>query len=130
MLAPPRAARFNSFKRPGDGRIVARRAPCFEPLDLPALGILRTVRMASAAAGQRRWLALEIFVDADDDLFAALDRFEPRRVRFDQLLLQVAGIDRGDRAAHLLDPLEFFRGLRFSSSTLRAISPEPSKISP
>ena len=32
---------------------------------------------------------------------------------FDQLLFQVAGIDGGDRAAHLFDARQFFPGLTF-----------------
>ncbi len=54
---------------------------------------------------------LEIFVDADHDLIAALDRFQPRGVGFHQPLLHVARLDRGHRAAHLVDALELFLGL-------------------
>ena len=72
-----------------------------------------TVMIEFDAAGERRGLGLEIFVDADHDLLAALDRFQPRGVRFDELLLHVAGLDRGDRAAHLVDALELF--LRLAS---------------
>ena len=42
------------------------------------------------------------------------------RVRFDQLLLHVAALDRGDRAAHLVDALAVLPWPRaFSASTLR-----------
>ena len=89
---------------------VARRAPGLQPLDLIDLGLLGDRHDRFDAAGQRRGLAFEIFVDADHDLVAALDRLEPRRVGIDQRPLHVAGFDRGDRAAHLLDALQFVLG--------------------
>ena len=55
------------------------------------------------ARGQRRGLGIGEGVDADDDLLAALDRLEPAGVRFDELRLQRAGLDRLDRAAHRVD---------------------------
>ncbi len=72
-----------------------------------------------------------IFVDPDDNLFAALDGLEARGVGFDQPLLHVTGFDSRDGAAHLLDALassSFASAL--SASTLRLISAEPSKMSP
>ena len=102
---------FQFGERVVDRRVVALRAPGFQPFDLAALGVFRHRHDRLDAAGERRGLALEIFVDADDDLLAALDRFQPRGVRFDQLLLHVAALDRLDRAAHLLDALELFLGL-------------------
>ena len=68
--------------------------------------------MASAAGGQRRGFALEEFVDADDDLLAALDRLEPPRIRFDEPRFHIAALDRSDRAAHRIDDGELVLGLR------------------
>ena len=65
-----------------------------------------TVRIGVGGAGERRGFGLDEPVDADHDLLAALDRLDAARVRFDQLLLHVALLDRGDRAAHRLDVRE------------------------
>ena len=103
MLPPLVAARLSSASASATALVVARRAPGLEPLELVALGVFRHRHDRIDAAGERRGLGLEIFVDADHDLLAALDRFQPRGVGFDQLLLHVAGLDRGHRAAHLVD---------------------------
>ena len=106
MLAPLVAARLNSARASATALLVARGFPRLEPLDLVVLGVFRDDHDRLDTAGERRGLGLQIFVDADDDLLAALDRFQPRGVRFDQLLLHVARLDRGDRAAHVVDALE------------------------
>src|SRR6185437_8629283 len=99
-----RALQF--IQRIGNGTGVACVAPGLQPLDLPAFGILGYGKNGVGGGSQRRRFALEIFVDADDDLIATLDRFQPRGVRLDKLLLQISGIDRDDGAAHLFDALE------------------------
>ena len=48
-----------------------------------------------------------ILVDADDDLLACFDRAKARRVRLDELLLDVAALDRFDCAAPAQDLLHF-----------------------
>ncbi len=112
MILPlPPAARLSASSADLTARVVALRAPGFQLLDLIALGVFRYRHDRLDAAGERRGLALEILVDADHDLLAALDRFQPRGVGFDQLLLHVAALDRLDRAAHLLDALELVFGL-------------------
>ena len=108
MLAAVRRGALEVGERRRDRLGVARRAPGLQPLDLIDLGLLGHGHDRLDAAGERRGLAFEIFVDADHDLIAALDRFEPRGVGIDQLPLHVAALDRGDRAAHLLDALELF----------------------
>src|SRR5262249_51165254 len=50
-----------------------------------------------------RVLGLDEAVDADHGLLAPLDRLEPPRVRLDQLLLEIPGVDRRNCAAHLFD---------------------------
>ena len=52
------------------------------------------------------------------------------RVGFDQLRLHVADLDRGDRAAHCVDLVEFGQRFLFQRLDLAAISGLPSKISP
>ena len=110
---------------------VARCAPGFQPLDLVGFGLRRDRHDRLDAAGQRRRLGFQVFVDADHDLVAALDRLQPRGVGFDELLFHVAGLDRRDRAAHLLDAPELLVARRaLSSSTLLVITSEPSNMSP
>ena len=103
MLAPllRRLAQFR--KRRGDRIGVARRAPGIEPLDLIGLGFLRNGENRIGGIGQRRRLGLDETIDADHGLLAALDRLDPARIGFDQLLLQIAGFDGGNGAAHRLD---------------------------
>ena len=80
MLPWPAAARLSSASAAATAAGVALRTPCLQSLDLAGLGLGRNRHDGIDAAGQRRRLALEIFVDADHDLIAALDRLEPRGV--------------------------------------------------
>ena len=112
MLPPSRRGALELVERRGDRLARRARAPGLEPLDLLGLGLLRhrhdrARRRRSSGEGSVSSEA----VDADHDLLAALDRLEPRGVGFDQLLLHVADLDRGDRAAHLLDARELLLGL-------------------
>src|SRR6516164_898126 len=103
MLAPPRAA----------WRSALSASPRFQPRDLFRLGFFGYGDNRACGLGERRGLGLDEAVDANHDLFAALDRFDPARVRFDELLLEVALLDGGDGAAHLVDLCEFLLGCRF-----------------
>src|SRR5262249_23301958 len=96
-------------RRPG--LLVAARTPGLEPLDLLGLGLWRDGDDRVGGAGERRRLALDEAIDADDGLLAALDRLDAPRVRFHQLLLHVALLDRGYRATHRLDVRELLLGL-------------------
>ena len=111
MLPPLAAARFSSSSAAATALASRAARQAFSRSIWSRSASSDTVMIDIDAAGQRRRLGFEIFVDADDDLLAALDRFQPRGVGFDQLLLHVAALDRGDRAAHLLDALELFLGL-------------------
>ena len=102
-MTPFFAARRSDGERRGDGLVVARGAPGFEPRDLPGLGLLRYGEDRLGGVGERRRLGLDEAVDADDGLLAALDRLDPARIRFDELLFQVTGFHGGHGAAHLLD---------------------------
>ena len=77
-------------RRPRDGR----------PLGLGVDGLDRGVEVG----GQRDGSVVCERVDADDDLLAGLDPGAAGGVRADQRLLHVAGLDRGDRAAHAPAP--------------------------
>src|SRR5262249_54085522 len=98
--------------------VVARRAPGLEPCDLLGLDVIRHREDRVLAGGERRLLALDEAVDADHGLLAALDRLEPPRVRFDQLLLEIPGVDRGNRAAHPVDALELLARLALERGDL------------
>src|SRR6185437_10229738 len=94
-----------------DRIVVACGAPSLQLLDLAALRGLWHSENGIRGTRQGRGLAFKVLVDADHSLLAALDRFQPRRIRLDELLLHVARIDGGNSAAHLLDALEFLLGL-------------------
>ena len=112
MLPPVFAALRKAFERRGDGLRVARVAPGGEPLDLPGLRFRRHGDDRFGGIRQRRRFGLDEAVDADHDLLAALDRFDPARIGFDELLLEIALLDRGDGAAHFFDLGQFlFRRL-------------------
>ena len=98
-------------QRVSHSALIARSAPGGQPFELVALGVLRHRHDRVDAAGERRGLGFQITVDAHHHLLAALDRFQPRGVGFDQLLLHVARLDRGHRAAHGVDARQFFLGL-------------------
>ena len=98
--------RAQLLQRRRDRLLIARGAPGLEPLDLLGLGLRRHGEDGVGSAGERRRLALDEAVDADHGLLAALDRLDPARVRFDQLLLHVALLDRDDGAAHRFDVRE------------------------
>ena len=57
--------------------------------------------------GERRGRALDILVDANDDLVTGFDGAKASRVRLDELLLDVATLDRFDCAAPAEDLLHF-----------------------
>src|SRR5208283_5719285 len=80
-------------------------------LDLLGLDMLWHHHDRVLAGGERRRLAFDELVDADDDLLARFDRLEPSRVRFDELRLHVADLDRGGRASKFVDLLELRLGL-------------------
>ena len=65
--------------------------------------------MSPAISGEAR---LGEAVDADHDLFAAFDRLEAARVRFDQRLLRSPESIAAHRAAHRLDRRDLGLGLR------------------
>src|SRR4029077_17451282 len=62
------------------GLVVALRAAGLQLFDLPAFRAFRPREDGVGGVSQRRRLALEIFVNTDDNLVAAFDRFQPRRV--------------------------------------------------
>lgn len=62
--------------------------------------------------GERIGLGALEAVDADDLLLVGLDPGPPLGVRGDQLRLEIAGLHRGHRAAHLLDPLDLREAVR------------------
>ena len=64
--------------------------------------------MASAAFASGDEFRLDIAIDAHHCMLAALDRLDPARIGFDQLPFQIAGLDRGHRAAHRFDLPQFF----------------------
>src|SRR5262249_14552623 len=91
--------------------LVAAGAPRLETLDLRGLGLGRHGEDGVGRAGERRGLALHETIDPDHGLLAALDRLDAARVRFHELLLHVALLDRGDRAAQRLRVGEPLLGL-------------------
>ena len=110
MFCPLAAAARSADDRGAHAGLVAARAPGLQRGDLLGLD-LRGRRHDQIVAGhQRRRIAFRELVDADDDLLAALDRLEPARVGFDELALEIAGLDRRDRAAHRVDRREFRLG--------------------
>ena len=111
MLRVAGGGAFEFGERRLHGLGVARARQAFSRSICSRSASSDTVRIASMPPVSGEGSRFEIAVDADDDLLAALDRFQPRRVGFDQPLLHVAGLDRGDRAAHLVDALELFHGL-------------------
>ena len=86
---------------------VAGAAPGLELLDLLGFGLRRDREDGIGRAGERRWLALHEPVDADHGLLAAFDRLDAPRVGFHKLLLHIAVLDGGDRAAQPLDVRQF-----------------------
>ena len=110
ILPPPDAARFNSFKAPAtaalsrDARHALSRSIC------PRSASSDTVRMASAAPANgdgslSRYLLTPTTICSPRSIASSRAVFS-----FDQLLFQVARIDCGNGATHLLDALEFFLG--------------------
>ena len=71
------------LQRGRDGFRVALRAPCVKARDLLGLDLVRHGEDRAFAGRKRRSLGFDEAVDADDDLLAALDRFQPQRVRLD-----------------------------------------------
>ena len=102
-VAAARASR-RSRQRLGHGGAVALGAPGFQALDLLGLDPFGNRQNRFGAGGERRGLGLDELIDSDHHLLAALDCFEPSRIGFDQLLFHVTGLDRGDCAAHGVDP--------------------------
>ena len=87
--------------------LVAGAAPGLELLDLLGFGLRRDREYGIGRAGERRWLALHEPVHADHGLLAAFDRLDAPRVGFHELLLHIAVLDGGDRAAQPLDVRQF-----------------------
>src|SRR5208283_3756782 len=73
------------FQRRLRGLLLARRTPSLQALDLLGLDMLWHHHDRVLAGGERRRLAFDELVDADDDLLARFDRLEPSCVRFDEL---------------------------------------------
>src|SRR5258706_10877260 len=82
---------------------VAPRALRAQALDLLASRRVVDREDRSGALQERRRLALAELVDAADDALPRLHLPNAPRVRLDRLLLHVARLDGGDRAALLLD---------------------------
>src|SRR5713101_4524234 len=89
--ATPVGARYS----PNTSRSAAPHSPVVTPALAHAIEAGMMLRPCWAAA----------FRAASADA-AARDRLEPPRIGFDELLLHVARLDRGDRAAHGVDPRE------------------------
>ena len=91
----------------------------------PISRFLRDGQLRVRRIRQRRWFGFDKTVDADHGLFAALDCFDTARIRLDQLLLEIAGFDGRDRAAHLFDrrssSCAFFRSSTLAVDHRRAV---------
>ena len=87
--------------------LVAPGAPGLQPLYLVALGPRRRRVDQTVPRRQRRGISVGERIDADDDLLGLLDRLEPRGVALNQLLLEIAALDRLHRAAHRVDRRQF-----------------------
>jgi hypothetical protein len=131
MLRPSRAAASSAASAGRRSGGVAPRAPGLEVFHLAGLG--RGVDGQEAAVGpgrQRRGLALGVGVDADHDLLAAFDGLQAPGARSRPAALHVAGIDRGDGAAHGVDARELGARLGLQLLDLGGDHVEPSKMSP
>lgn len=94
------------------GGLLTRRTPVTDGPDDPRLDVVvhrhdRGVQVG----GERVRLGRLVHVHADDLLLAGLDPRAALRVRGDELRLEVAGLDGGHGAAHLLDPVDLGEGL-------------------
>src|SRR5271165_5588792 len=100
-------------KRLSDASMVTPGAPRLQGCDLLRLGLGGRNQYGALTGGQRRWFGIDEGVDADDDLFAALNRLQPAGVGFDQASLEDARLDHPDRAAHCVNRSNLAQRLAF-----------------
>ena len=119
VAAFARLAQFGERRRTRGARVAAG-AVRLQALDLLGLGPAAHREEAAVGAGrERRRRAVGEAVDADHRLRAGRDRREARGIGLDQALLEVAALDRGERAAQRLDPRELVARLGTQLRDLR-----------